>query len=73
MNDTQFLLANILDGVNWLVWSRTENGSRGISRPESIFDILENEDKNKIDGIVFDTPEAFDRERERLLKEVNDG
>ena len=71
-SDTEMLLAGILDALHTLVWFRTKDGQRGRNRPDSIAEkMLVKEEKQK-EELVFDTPEAFDKERERLLKEIKD-
>lgn len=69
-NDRDVILASILDGVNWMVWSRTKDGEKGRNRPEQLAPKMFIEEK---DEVVYESPEAFDRERERILEMINDG
>lgn len=67
----EILLAGIQDRVNWLAWSKTENGQNNVNRPDSILDLLL---KRQIsDTEQFDTPEAYEIRRKELLKGGNDG
>lgn len=71
-SNTDFLLAGILDSLNTLVWFRTKDGMKGRNRPESIVEKLLAQEKEK-EELVFESPEAFDKERERLLEKINNG
>lgn len=62
------LLASILDDLNVLVWSMSENAKKGINKPQSIADkLLGRAEDDNSNEIGFDTAEEFERERERLL------
>lgn len=42
------LLARVLDGVNWLVWSRTKDAEKGRNKPKSVAsDFFVEEDHEK--------------------------
>lgn len=61
-----FLLCSIVDQLNLLLWAQTEDASRGENRPKSILRVLFPEYKSSdIEG--FDSPEDFEKERERIL------
>lgn len=61
-----FLLCSIVDQLNLLLWAQTEDGTKGINRPESILNILiPTKKKSDIEG--FDTPEDFEKAREKIL------
>ncbi len=69
---TELLLATISDSLNMLIWMQSEDGARGINRPDSIFEQLTgNSSSNEIES--FDTPEEFMAERAKILarKEEN--
>ncbi|WP_216395533.1 DUF5361 domain-containing protein [Arcanobacterium phocae] len=34
--DTEYLLAVVIDQLNWLIWSKTADGQKGRNRPEPI-------------------------------------
>jgi len=63
------LMAAIVDRLSLLVWAQSEDGRRGINRPNSLVEAmtapLHTED---VQG--FSSAEAFERERERILKGV---
>lgn len=63
---TELLLAAIADGVKMLIWMQSEDGARGINRPESIFEELTGGNSNEAES--FDSPEEFMAERARILK-----
>jgi hypothetical protein len=69
-DDTNLILANILDGINLLLWSKTKDAEKGRRKPASFAETLYVQEKDE-EIIVFDSPEALDRERERILKEIN--
>ncbi len=52
---TETLLAQILDGVNWLVWSKTKDAERGKNKPKSVAsEFFVSEDKNKAQKLTID-------------------
>lgn len=70
LTTTQALLAGILDGVNLLCWLNSEDGRRGRNRPASVLQKLQ---KEAIESSArkFTSGEEFERERKRILAEVN--
>lgn len=52
------LLARIVDGLNILIWQRTENGSKGRNRPKSLVDELMHTGESEIEG--FNSAEEFE-------------
>ena len=68
-NDTQLLLASIFDGVNMLLWARTKDAEKGRNKPKSYAESLFVKDK-KTEVQVYESAESFDKERERILKEI---
>ena len=65
---SELLLAAILDGVNLLVWMRTEDAKHGRNRPRSVLGALTDGGDEK-GG--YDSPEAFEAAREKLWREIN--
>lgn len=63
--DTQ-LLALILDGVNWLVWSKTEDAERNINQPDSMFDRLMGSSQSS-NNVGFETADDFEAARAKIL------
>ncbi len=61
------LLAGLYDKVNLLIWSKTENGQKGVNRPISITEELTSTQKERKEQ-VFDSGEEFERVRKSLLK-----
>ena len=66
LSTEEVLLAIIADKLALLTWMQSEDGVNGINQPESVLEILlgERED-NETES--FDSPEAFEAERKRLL------
>lgn len=60
-----YLLAGILDGINWLVWSKTENGQKNANKPKSILQELTKDEQTELQ--TFKTGEEFMKAREKLL------
>lgn len=59
-SEEEILLATIADRLGLLVWMRSEDGRKGINRPESIVDIMLG-NKKKEGGIrAFDSAEELD-------------
>lgn len=66
-NDTNMILANILDGINLLLWTKTKDAENGINQPDSIAETLFVKEREEV---MFDTPEEFEKERQRLITEL---
>lgn len=60
------ILAGISDAVNWLVWSKTVDGSKNRNKPASLLAQLYriNDKKNIKSG------KDFEKERQRILEEI---
>ena len=63
----QLALAQIIDGINILIWQQTKNGHKGRKRPKSLYDKL-TERKAENDYEQFETAEDFEAWRQRKLK-----
>ena len=62
----EILLAMLVDNTAHLIWMQSEDAQRGKNRPGSVLAALLGEkEENEIEA--FDTPEDFERERERIL------
>lgn len=66
LSTEETLLAMLVDNTAYLIWMQSEDGQNGRNRPESILTALLGE-KEDNDLEVFNTPEEFERERERIL------
>ena len=65
------LLAACSDSLNWLVWSKTKDGEKGINKPDSIFDALtkkKDKKENKNEIIAFNSADEFERMKQEILK-----
>lgn len=70
------LLADCLDALHILIWKDTKDGQKGRRMPEMLGDRLrgiENDSKKKKAGDVFESPEAFEAERSRLIQKITKG
>lgn len=61
------LMASIADRLSLLIWAKTEDGQKGIHKPKSITEQLMGY-KSEEDTMCFDTPEAFEKERKKIMK-----
>lgn len=60
----------ILDNLNWLVWAQTEDGSKNVNKPESIYNKLFGDRKSKKSDIVaYNSPEEYRQAWERIRKQ----
>lgn len=65
-NDT-LLLAEIVDLLSLIWWSKTKDGQSGRNRPKSVFSAFQTDEKEK-QTVAFSSSEEFDKARERILK-----
>lgn len=66
------LLAEVLDEVNWIAWTKTEEAQHGRGMPKRISRrLLGIEDEKECAG--YDSPEEFDRAWKQLTEESQDG
>lgn len=63
------LLAEAVDRLGLLVWSKTVDGQKGRNRPKSLVAMLTREEK-ETDIVSFDTAEEFASEWQRITKGV---
>lgn len=61
------LLAAAVDRLTFLAWSKTKDGQKGRKRPKSIVEMFSREQESEI--VVFDSAEAFEQEKARILGE----
>lgn len=55
------LNALVLDGINFLCWTKTKDAQKGRNKPKSVFDKLMEEDSEKENELMsFETPEEFE-------------
>ena len=64
-NDT-LLLANIVDLLGLIWWSKTKDGQRGRNRPKSVFSAIQGTNESEV--VAYDSPEEFNMARERILR-----
>lgn len=63
------LLVSIYDNLNWLVWSRTEDGANNRNKPESLYKKLYGKDESQADEVnSFATPEDFKKHWEEIRR-----
>ena len=66
LSTEEILLAMLVDNTAHLIWMQSEDAQSGRNRPKSVLAALLGE-KEDNDIEAFDTPEDFERERERIL------
>lgn len=65
------LVANLVDLVQWLVWSKTKDGEHGRNKPKSVAKKLY--EREHIDHSRDLTPSQYEEIRNRILKGNNNG
>ena len=68
----ELLMAGMYDRLNWLIWSKTTNGQKGIGAPEPITDILLGR-RQESEAERFMTGAEYEKRRRELLKGGNNG
>lgn len=64
------LLAAILDNLNRTSWAMSKEAQEGADRPQSIVNrLLGIAEDNDSDAMIFDSGEAFEEMRKRILRE----
>lgn len=63
------LLAGILDGINFLGWTKTEDAQKNRNRPKSVLGLLTEEKPQTMQ--TYRSGEEFERARSKLLGEMN--
>lgn len=48
------VLMHIYDLVHWIQWSKTEDGSKNLNRPQSIFDLMSPDDESDYASLTPD-------------------
>ena len=66
------IIASAVDRLSTLVWFQTKDGEKGRNRPASLVELLTAKETKK-DTVVFDSPEAFEAERARILEQIKEG
>lgn len=62
------LLAAVADRVGILAWMQSKDGTKGRNRPASILAKIIEERKKEDDIAAFESGEAYERERSRILR-----
>lgn len=62
------LLASIIDELKILVWMKTTDGAKGRNRPKSLVATLTKKETGSSNIIAFNTPEEFEKERQRIIE-----
>lgn len=62
------MLAAMVDHLAFLAWAQTENGAKGVNRPQSVVNsLLHAQEQRKTDCLSFDTADEFEKMRNRIL------
>ena len=64
------ILSMIADRLGILTWMFSEDGRKGINRPPQLIEMLYGKEikQAKSDVLTFDTPDAFEKARQKILK-----
>ena len=65
-DNTTWMLASAADCLSLLVWQNTENGQKGVKRPTLFTELLLGNQSKQKDFAVFDTPEEYERARQKF-------
>ena len=65
-----FISAMISDQLGHLIWMMSENGQKAKDKPQRLTNILLGvaQEKNKSDVLTFESPEAFEEARKRIVE-----
>ncbi len=63
---SEMLLAAAVDRLSMLLWAQTEDSRNGVNRPQSVFSIIQGEEKKDGPVEAFETAEAFENEWVRI-------
>lgn len=71
LSQRDLILSQIADYAALNVWAKTKDAKYGRNKPTPLRELIENANKKEESDIVgFDTPEEFERERQRIISEV---
>lgn len=63
------LLTSITDSVNWLVWSKTKDGSKNKNKPKSLLSSLYGNTKKK-DAISLKSGKEYEIMRKQIIESI---
>ncbi len=65
------MTAAIVDRLTWIAWANSVDGQRGVNKPAQLVSKLLRRDAEKErQTVAYESPEEFEAERKRLLREV---
>lgn len=64
------LLAGMVDRLSLLLWAKTSDAQRGINYPDSIYNLLTQQEKAERDELIFSSSEDFEIQRSLLLQKI---
>lgn len=68
------LLACIVDRLSLLLWRDTKDASKGKNKPESMYELLTNSNKDVSESHnSFTSGKEFEKERQRILNKIKKG
>ena len=65
--DFKSLPALIFDRMQWLCWSQTKDGQRGVNRPQSIAEKLIGKNDSDSEITAFQSGEDYEKARRKIL------
>ena len=63
------LSAKMCDMLEFIAWTKTKDAEHNKNRPRSIVEVMM-EQKKEAGYVSFNTPEAFEAERARIIKDL---
>ena len=68
----QRILVALFDRINWITWSKTEDGTNNVNQPDSLYDSLYRPEKNAEKQVIsFSSGDDFVREYNRRIQHAN--
>ena len=65
----EIMMAAMVDRLSFLAWAKTKDAQKGRGRPKSLVEMLRNPVGKSSQRVeTYDTPEAFERARNKALK-----
>ena len=63
------ILALLTDRIGNLLWGLSEDGRNGVNKPPQLIDVIcRTEKEDESDVAVFDSPEAYEQARKKLIE-----
>lgn len=68
------LIAAAVDRLSTLIWMKTNDGRKGVNRPESLLaKLVEKKEEKDKEIVSFDNPEDFEAAMQRINQRIKEG